>query len=170
MSGTDARPTAPVGPSGGDAHGSHDAHGGQGGAHGSPRARRAGGAALIVGALGVVFGDIGTSPLYSLRETFEHHSIPVDNANVIGACSLVLWSLILVVSIKYVLFILRADNHGEGGILALTALVIPKTSQGRRVGALVLLGVFGTALLYGDGLITPAISVLSAVEGFEVEI
>ncbi|MFN7969526.1 MAG: potassium transporter Kup [Acidimicrobiales bacterium] len=170
MSG-DARSTAPVGPSGGDAHESHDAHGGQGGAHGSPRARRAGGAALIVGALGVVFGDIGTSPLYSLRETFEHHSIPVDNANVMGACSLVLWSLILVVSIKYVLFILRADNHGEGGILALTALVVGDNAARKVTGTmavLLLLGLFGMALLYGDGVITPAITVLSATEGLEV--
>jgi len=131
----------------------------------------AGGAALVVGALGVVFGDIGTSPLYSLRETFEHHGIPVDRPNVMGACSLVLWSLILVVSIKYVLFILRADNHGEGGILALTALVVGDQSAKKVTGtmaALLLLGLFGMALLYGDGVITPAITVLSAVEGLEV--
>ncbi|HMZ16246.1 MAG TPA: KUP/HAK/KT family potassium transporter, partial [Mycobacterium sp.] len=130
-----------------------------------------GGAALIVGSLGVVFGDIGTSPLYALRETFEHHSIPVDHANVMGACSLVVWSLILVVSVKYVLFILRADNHGEGGILALTALVVGDGAARKVTGTmavLLLLGLFGMALLYGDGVITPAITVLSATEGLEV--
>ncbi|MCB0963453.1 MAG: potassium transporter Kup [Acidimicrobiales bacterium] len=124
-------------------------------------------AALTLGALGVVFGDIGTSPLYAFRETFEGHSIPVDEANVIGVCSLILWSLILVVSIKYIVFVLRADNHGEGGILALTTRVV---GDGRRSGsaALLLFGLFGVALLYGDGLITPAISVLSATEGVGV--
>jgi len=133
----------------------------------------AGGAALIVGALGVVFGDIGTSPLYSLRETFLHHSIPVDRANVMGACSLVLWSLILIVSVKYVLFILRADNHGEGGILALTALVVGDSTTRKvtgAMGAFLLLGLFGMALLYGDGVITPAITVLSATEGLEIAV
>ncbi|MBS1838102.1 MAG: potassium transporter Kup [Actinobacteria bacterium] len=130
-----------------------------------------GGAALVVGALGVVFGDIGTSPLYSLRETFEHHGIPVDRPNVMGACSLVLWSLILVVTVKYVLFILRADNHGEGGILALTALVVGDRARQKVTGTmavLLLLGLFGMALLYGDGVITPAITVLSATEGLQV--
>ncbi len=129
----------------------------------------AGGAALAVGALGVVFGDIGTSPLYAFRETFEHHHIPVDRANVIGACSLMLWSMILIVTIKYVIFILRADNHGEGGILALTTLVVGERKKVTGVMAtLLLLGLFGMALLYGDGVITPAISVLSATEGLEV--
>lgn len=129
----------------------------------------AGGVALAVGALGVVFGDIGTSPLYAFRETFEHYHVPVDRANVIGACSLMLWSMILIVTVKYVVFILRADNHGEGGILALTTLVV---GQGKKVtgvmATLLLLGLFGMALLYGDGAITPAISVLSATEGLEV--
>ena len=117
----------------------------------------------------MVFGDIGTSPLYAFRETFEGHSIAVSEANVVGAVSLILWSLILVVSIKYVVFILRADNRGEGGILALTELVVG-SGPGRRRGtwALLLVGLFGMALLYGDGVITPAISVLSAVEGLEV--
>lgn len=118
-----------------------------------------------------MFGDIGTSPLYSLRETFEHHGIPVDRPNVLGACSLVLWSLTLVVTVKYVLFILRADNHGEGGILALTALVVGDRSARKVTGTmavLLLLGLFGMALLYGDGVITPAITVLSAAEGLQV--
>ena len=129
----------------------------------------AGGAALALGALGVVFGDIGTSPLYAFRETFEHHHIPVDRANVIGACSLVLWSMVLIVTVKYVVFILRADNHGEGGILALTTLVVGDRKKVTGVMAtLLLLGLFGMALLYGDGVITPAISVLSATEGLEV--
>ncbi len=128
-----------------------------------------GGTALALGALGVVFGDIGTSPLYAFRETFEHHHIPVDRPNVIGACSLMLWSMILIVTIKYVVFILRADNHGEGGILALTTLVVGDRKKVSGILAtLLLLGLFGMALLYGDGVITPAISVLSATEGLEV--
>ncbi len=130
--------------------------------------RRTGGLAL--GALGVVYGDIGTSPLYSLRESFEGagHELVVNEANVLGVLSLILWSLILVISVKYLVFVMRADNHGEGGILALTALVTPADRPGRRRMVLVLVGLFGTALLYGDGIITPAISVLSAVEGTEV--
>lgn len=128
-----------------------------------------GGTALALGALGVVFGDIGTSPLYAFRETFEHHHIPVDRPNVIGACSLMLWSMILIVTVKYVVFILRADNHGEGGILALTTLVVGDRKKVSGIlAALLLLGLFGMALLYGDGVITPAISVLSATEGLEV--
>ena len=118
---------------------------------------------LIVAALGVVFGDIGTSPLYALRECFSGpHAIPVSPANVYGVLSLVVWSLIIVVSIKYLLFVMRADNAGEGGILALVALVR------QRAGALIAVGLFGAALLYGDGMITPAISVLSAVEGLSI--
>ena len=126
--------------------------------------------ALTLGALGVVYGDIGTSPLYSFRETFNSHHLPVTEVNVIGACSLVMWALILVVSVKYLLYVLRADNKGEGGILALTALVAPRRG-GQAVGIIkwfIILGLFGTALLYGDGVITPAISVLSAVEGVGV--
>jgi len=139
--------------------------------HSSSTKAKTGSAAIAVGALGVVFGDIGTSPLYAFRETFEGHNIPVDRANVVGVCSLILWSLVLVVSVKYVVFILRADNRGEGGILALTTLVVGNNASaksGRKVLTLLLLGLFGMALLYGDGIITPAISVLSATEGLKV--
>ena len=128
--------------------------------------------ALTLGALGVVFGDIGTSPLYALRESFhEHHGrqLIVDEANVLGLLSLVFWALVIIISIKYLLFVMRADNGGEGGILALTALVRPSGSLlGGSTRWLVLLGLFGASLLYGDGMITPAISVLSAVEGVKV--
>ncbi len=125
--------------------------------------------ALALGALGVVYGDIGTSPLYSLKETFteKSHVMTVDRINVFGVCSLAFWALILIISVKYLMFVMRADNKGEGGILALTALVGRNASTGKKTGFLVALGVFGTALLYGDGIITPAISVLSAVEGLE---
>ncbi|MDP2293439.1 MAG: KUP/HAK/KT family potassium transporter, partial [Actinomycetota bacterium] len=123
--------------------------------------------ALVIGALGVVYGDIGTSPLYSMRETFteETHKLEVDRINVFGVSSLAFWALILIISIKYLFFVMRADNHGEGGILALTSLVMKRKGGVAKAGLLVSLGVFGTALLYGDGIITPAISVLSAVEG-----
>jgi KUP system potassium uptake protein len=121
----------------------------------------------------VVYGDIGTSPLYALRESFhEGYGLALVRTNVLGILSLIFWSLVLVISVKYLVFVLRADNRGEGGILALTALVTPMRSQSmnqkehRRI--LVLLGLFGAALLYGDGMITPAISVLSAVEGLKV--
>ena len=127
----------------------------------------AGSGALALGALGVVFGDIGTSPLYAFREAFEHQDLDVTTTNALGVASIAFWALVIIISVKYLALVMRADNHGEGGILALTALVMPQ-SRAARTGALVLLGVFGTALLYGDGLITPAISVLSAVEGFEV--
>jgi KUP system potassium uptake protein len=123
--------------------------------------------ALALGALGVVFGDIGTSPLYAFREAFEHQDLAVTETHALGVASIAFWALIIIISIKYLALVMRADHHGEGGILALTALVMPK-GPGAKVGALVMLGVFGTALLYGDGLITPAISVISAVEGFEV--
>ncbi|MCU1500748.1 MAG: kup, partial [Ilumatobacteraceae bacterium] len=122
--------------------------------------------ALALGALGVVFGDIGTSPLYAFKESFEHHHLPVTEENALGIASIAFWALVIIISVKYLLLVMRADNHGEGGILALTALVIPKTGTAKGLAALVIsLGVFGTALLYGDGLITPAISVLSAVDG-----
>ncbi|HYD09636.1 MAG TPA: potassium transporter Kup [Acidimicrobiales bacterium] len=124
--------------------------------------------ALALGALGVVFGDIGTSPLYAFREAFEHQDLVATHTNALGVASIAFWALVIIISIKYLALVMRADNHGEGGILALTALVMPKAKPGRTAAGLVLLGVFGTALLYGDGLITPAISVLSAVEGFEV--
>ena len=126
---------------------------------------------LSLGALGVVYGDIGTSPLYALRESFHAaEGLAVNEANVLGVLSLMIWSLIIVVTVKYLVFVMRADNHGEGGILALTALITP-AQKGHRTGVrwgLVLFGLFGTALLYGDGVITPAISVLSAVEGVAI--
>ena len=128
--------------------------------------------ALTLGALGVVFGDIGTSPLYALREAFhshDGHAPSVNPDNIIGILSLVFWSLLIIISLKYLRFVMRADNQGEGGILALTALVRPDGSLTRGSARwLVLLGLFGAALLYGDGMITPAISVLSAVEGSTV--
>ncbi|BAN48153.1 potassium transporter Kup [Metapseudomonas resinovorans] len=125
---------------------------------------------LLVGAVGVVYGDIGTSPLYTLKEVFAgHYGVQVNSEGVLGILSLVLWSLLWVVSLKYVLFMLRADNGGEGGVMALTALARRATAGYPRLsGLLVLLGLFGTALFYGDSMITPAISVLSAVEGLDV--
>jgi KUP system potassium uptake protein len=127
-------------------------------------------ALLAFGTLGIVFGDIGTSPIYAFRESFHHAELEVSQTTAYGAASVAFWALILVICLKYLLTVMRADNHGEGGILALTSLVIPPEGQAvsRIAAAVVTLGVFGTALLYGDGLITPAISVLSAVEGFEV--
>ncbi len=127
-------------------------------------------AALTLGAMGVVYGDIGTSPLYTMKEIFSPATgIPADPAHLIGAVSVIFWGLMMVVSLKYVLLILRADNRGEGGIMALTALAAKAagSTPHRRV-VLLLLGVFGAALFYGDSVITPAISVLSAVEGLEV--
>jgi KUP system potassium uptake protein len=131
---------------------------------------------LSVAALGVVYGDIGTSPLYALRECFlGSHAVPPTHDNVLGVLSLIIYSLLLVISIKYVAIIMRADNQGEGGVLALTALIpgragdprgLPRLASGRPI--LIALGIFGTALLYGDGMITPAVTVLGAVEGFEV--
>src|ERR1039457_7020739 len=128
-------------------------------------------AKLTLGALGVVYGDIGTSPLYALRECFGgSHPMPPTPPNVLGILSLIFWSLLLIVSLKYLAIVLRATNRGEGGILALMALAFPKRAAGtnRRRALLIGLGVFGAALLYGDGMITPAISVLSAVEGLNV--
>ncbi len=119
-------------------------------------------------AIGVVYGDIGTSPLYALRECFYgSHSVPATHENVLGVLSLIIYSLLIVISIKYIAIVMRADNDGEGGILALTAL-LPEAQGSRRLAALVLLGIFGAALLYGDGMITPAITVLGAVEGLKV--
>ena len=136
-----------------------------------PDRHRSGGAALALGALGVVFGDIGTSPLYSVQTVFtaDHARVKTGSVEVYGVISLVFWAITLIVSIKYVSFILRADNDGEGGIMALTALLQKnplKTRKGKA--ALIALGVFGASLFYGDGIITPAISVLSAVEGVKV--
>lgn len=127
---------------------------------------------LTLGALGVVYGDIGTSPLYAVRECFHPaHQIGASLANVLGVISLVFWALTIVVGLKYLLLVMRADNHGEGGILALLALLTPRLSPALGVRdnrALVLLAIFGTSLLFADGIITPAISVLSAVEGLGV--
>jgi KUP system potassium uptake protein len=128
-------------------------------------------AALALGALGIVYGDIGTSPLYSIKECFHGlHAIPPDEKNILGVLSLVFWSLTMVVTIKYVIFILRADNKGEGGIYALLALLWTAKAKmsPRMFSGVTLAGIFGASLLYGDGIITPAISVLSAVEGLEV--
>jgi len=138
--------------------------------HGLSTHGKLGAGALALGALGVVFGDIGTSPLYAIREAFEHQDLEVSRTNALGVASIAFWALIVIISIKYLALVMRADNRGEGGILALTALVMPRDERQtrRRRSALITLGVFGTALLYGDGLITPAISVLAAVEGFEV--
>ena len=128
--------------------------------------------ALTLAALGVVYGDIGTSPLYAMKECFlpgSSHSVPVTPENVLGVLSLIFWSLALIVSVKYLAFVMRASNRGEGGILALLALAFPDREQPRRTRAILIgCGVFGAALLYGDGMITPAISVLSAVEGLSV--
>lgn len=126
---------------------------------------------LAFAALGVVYGDIGTSPLYALRECFRSKGgVPVTEVSVMGVLSLVFWSLLVIISIKYVTLVMRADNHGEGGILALMALAFPerKSPNTRTLRIMIVLGLFGTALLYGDGTITPAISVLSAVEGLKV--
>jgi KUP system potassium uptake protein len=126
-------------------------------------------AALAFTALGVVYGDIGTSPLYTIKECFSgHHSVPPTPENVIGVASLVFWSINFIVSFKYVSFVLRADNRGEGGIFALLAVVRPLTRVDSARATLIALGLFGAALLYGDGVITPAISVLGAVEGLAV--
>jgi KUP system potassium uptake protein len=124
-----------------------------------------------VAALGIVYGNIGTSPLYALKECFHGaHHVPLTHANVLGVLSLIVWSLVLVVSVKYLAFVMRADNDGEGGILALMALALQGKYQGppRSRWAIVIVGLFGAALLYGDGVITPAISVLSAMEGLSV--
>ena len=127
---------------------------------------------LTIAALGVVYGDIGTSPLYALRECFNPSlGLALDRLNVLGVLSLIIWSLLLVVTVKYLLFVMRADNDGEGGILALMALA--EQGQGRigvpgRLGVVTVLGLLGASFVYGDGVITPAISVLSAVEGLEV--
>ncbi len=127
-------------------------------------------AGLVLSALGVVYGDIGTSPLYALKESLHHtHGVALSEANIFGVLSLIFWSLILIISLKYHLLILKADNKGEGGILALTALITNIFKKDpKRLKFLTMFGLFGTALLYGDGMITPAISVLSAVEGLEL--
>ncbi|MEO1489877.1 MAG: KUP/HAK/KT family potassium transporter, partial [Pseudomonadota bacterium] len=126
-------------------------------------------AALAVGAIGIVFGDIGTSPLYAFRETFVGpHPLALDTPHVLGVISLIFWSMTLVVSIQYVSILMRADNKGQGGSLALVALISRSISKSKYGWLAVLLGVFATSLFYGDSMITPAISVLSAVEGLTV--
>ena len=123
--------------------------------------------ALIIGAIGVVFGDIGTSPLYTLKEAFgEHYGLAANHANVLGILSLVFWAMILVVTVKYVMIITRADNRGEGGILSLMTVVhraIPIASP--LTYGIGILGIMGTAFFFGDAVITPAMTVSSAVEG-----
>ena len=124
---------------------------------------------LALTAIGVVYGDIGTSPLYALRECFfGSHSVAPTHENVLGVLSLIIYSLLVVISIKYIAIVMRADNQGEGGILALTALIPPRDRRGRARPMLILLGIFGAALLYGDGMITPAITVLGAIEGLNL--
>ena len=127
-------------------------------------------ATLSLAALGVVFGDIGTSPLYAVRECFHgEYSIPVTTDNVLGVLSLLIWAILLIVTLKYLTFIMKADNEGEGGILALTSLIISHSKKNKSERwFLVAIGLFGAALLFGDGMITPAISVLSAVEGVQI--
>jgi KUP system potassium uptake protein len=136
-----------------------------------PAAHGVGAIGLALGAIGVVFGDIGTSPLYAVQTVFsiDHSAVRSTHADVYGVISLIFWSVTLVVSVKYLLFVVRADNDGEGGVMALAALARQATRGGRRLlGLTLLLGVLGAALLYGDSVITPAISVLSAVEGLKV--
>ena len=126
-------------------------------------------AALTLSALGVVYGDIGTSPLYTLQIIFEGGRVAVTPDNVLGVLSMIFWTMTIIVSIKYVLLILRADNHGEGGLIAMLALasqaVRDRPSLRRK---LLFVGIFGTAIFFGDGVITPAVSVLGALEGLEV--
>jgi KUP system potassium uptake protein len=142
-----------------------DAHAG----HHHQDHRNAGLLKLTVGAIGIVFGDIGTSPLYAFRETFAgHHPIELDRLHIFGVLSLIFWSMMIVVTLKYVTILMRADNKGEGGSLALLALISRKTEGARWGAGIVLLGVFACALFYGDSMITPAVSVLSAVEGLLV--
>src|SRR3954454_297035 len=122
---------------------------------------------LAIGAIGIVFGDIGTSPIYAFRETFAgHHTLIPDRLHIFGVLSLIFWSMMIIVTLKYVTIIMRADNKGEGGSLALLAL-INRTLGGKRkwTSGVIMLGVFATALFYGDSMIIPAVSVLSAVEG-----
>jgi KUP system potassium uptake protein len=140
--------------------------------HGA-QARDTARAAVVVGALGVVFGDIGTSPIYTVQTAFnpgDPHPVTVSVDSVFGIISLIFWSVMIVVTITYVTFVLRADNDGEGGIMALITLIRRRGAPGRRRAALALaaLGVFGASLFFGDSMITPAISVFSAVEGLKV--
>jgi KUP system potassium uptake protein len=125
-------------------------------------------ASLTLSAIGVVFGDIGTSPLYAFKEVF-HSGLTIDKLHVLGVLSLIFWSLTLVVTLKYALFIMRADNKGEGGIIALMALALQGAKDNpEKMAFIVTIGLLGASLFYGDSLITPAISVLSAVEGLQI--
>jgi KUP system potassium uptake protein len=129
--------------------------------------------AIVVGALGVVFGDIGTSPIYTIQTVFnpaDPHPVPISEANIYGVVSVIFWSVMIIVTLTYVSLVMRADNNGEGGIMALITLLRRWTgTRGRRTGmAMAALGIFGAALFFGDSMITPAISVLSAVEGLKV--
>jgi len=124
---------------------------------------------LAIGAIGIVFGDIGTSPLYAFRETFAgHHKLSLDHAHIMGVTSLMFWSMMIVVTIKYVAIIMRADNKGEGGSLALLALISSRAGTKKWTAGIILLGVFATSLFYGDSMITPAVTVLGAVEGLAI--
>jgi len=128
---------------------------------------------MVIGALGVVFGDIGTSPIYTLQTVFDPgdpHPVPISRANVYGVVSLVFWSVMLIVTVTYVMLVMRADNDGEGGVMALITLVrrIGGRSSPRVIAVLSALGILGAALFFGNSMITPAISVLSAVEGLKV--
>jgi KUP system potassium uptake protein len=126
-------------------------------------------AALTVAAIGVVYGDIGTSVLYAIKEIFGSGHVPFTRENVYGVLSIVFWTLTVIVSLKYVVLVLRADNNGEGGLVAMLALASQAVKDKPRLRSMLLIvGVFGTSLFYGDGVITPAISVLSAVEGLTV--
>lgn len=138
----------------------------EGGSHASDG--KHGGLALALGALGVVYGDIGTSPLYAMQECLHGHGFGYSRELVLGTVSLVFWAVTLVVTVKYLTFVMRADNRGEGGILSLLALIPDPPRKGMPVSLLAVLAIAGAALLYGDGVITPAISVLSAVEGLGV--
>ena len=125
--------------------------------------------ALTLGAIGVVYGDIGTSVLYSVKEVFGSGHVPFTQANVYGILSLLFWTLTFIVSLKYVVLVLRADNHGEGGLVAMLALASQAVKERPRLRqVLLMVGIFGACLFYGDGVITPAITVLGAVEGLEV--
>ena len=124
--------------------------------------------ALVIAALGIVFGDLGTSPLYTLQECLGEHGVPPLDANILGVLALIFWSLTMVVTVKYLTFVMRADNQGEGGILALLALIPERlrTTKSGRIGWVAVLVITGAALLYGDGMITPSISVLSRASAF----
>ena len=139
-------------------------------AHHSDHARSGRTLPLALGALGIVFGDIGTSPLYAMQTVFsiEHNTVQATRGDVLGVISMVVWSITLVVSMKYVALAMRADNDGEGGILALVALLRRHLHGRRRLAVVMAMGVLGAALFYGDAVITPAISVMSAIEGLEV--